>query len=401
MKKILLPLAAIMLWSCSEEIDAPLAENAELQCDAAERLSPYDQAAIAISQKAIGSISGTAASRSAAPLLTLKETLCYPAASRGADEEQPVTIYNFNEGGYSVVKNIGGYPELLVYSDTGRFDPADEIPQMLLTIAMDFQDSIPTPKYSVEPVFVGPTRWHYDHICNAKRIQLFENDVPALLQTDWADTSPYNFEIYINGMKMYDVGCGGIAVSQVLAYYEKPAILKGTQCRWSVYKQKSTVDPWDSYASELSKIINIVVNGCKSRYIEDPEQIVTKMSDIVSFLRTCGYGHAQLNAELNLNDIFENIKKGYPVIVRGKTSYQAQNNHVGHIFIVDGVDEERYRDDYFNADTHQFCESLQTYNRYFHVNFGTDKSENCFCRGNLFNGSSYEAIYIDDIYPEL
>ena len=132
MKKILLPLAALMLWSCSEEIDAPLAENAEPQSETAERLSPYDQAAIAISQKAIGSISGTAASRSAAPLLTLKETLRYPATSRGADEEQPVTIYNFNEGGYSVEKNIGGYPELLVYSDKGQFDPADPTNQYSL-----------------------------------------------------------------------------------------------------------------------------------------------------------------------------------------------------------------------------------------------------------------------------
>lgn len=385
-----------MLWSCSEEIDAPLAENAEPQSETAERLSPYDQAAIAISQKAIGSISGTAASRSAAPLLTLKETLRYPAASRGADEEQPVTIYNFNEGGYSVVKNIGGYPELLVYSDKGQFDPADEIPQMLLSMAMDFQDSIPTPKYTVEPVVTGPTRWHYDHICNAKRYYEIGFDIPYFLKTQWHQASPYSCNIYINGYKEMYVGCGPLAVGQVFAYFKHPTSINGRECRWDVYTQTPEVQNTDSYIYELSSILSDIANGCKARYSDGDNGglagVVTNMNDILDYLHVSGYNKAVKHMGYDSDIIKRNILLRKPVIIL------ARANTSQHIFILDGFKEENYRDEYYNADTKEYCETIYTNREYFHANFGEETMENTMCLSGIFQDYKTPISFIESIY---
>lgn len=401
MKKILLPLAALMLWSCSEEIDAPPLGKSEPQSEAVGSLSPYDQAAIAISQKAIGSISGTAASRSAAPLLTLKETLRYPAASRGADEEQPVTIYNFNEGGYSVVKNIGGYPELLVYSDKGRFDPADEIPQMLLTMAMDFQDSIPTPKYSVEPVFVGPTRWHYDHICNAKRIHEFEAKVPKLLKTEWNNGVPYNFSMIVDGQSgVMNTGCGPIAVAQILAYHKHPQYIDGQECRWDVYTANPRVETYDDYAYELAGIINSIAAGCKVTGVYDRDNMITgvkcKISDVSNYLQSLGFKN-RLNRGLSVSKINFDLIARCPVIMLGFTNDQNPEKDAGHVFIIDGVEEENYRDEYYNTETKEYCETIYTHKIDYHVNWGLVEYEDAYVSSSLMGGFNKNIVVIDKI----
>ena len=172
--------------------------------------------------------------------------------------------------------------------------------------------------------------------------------VNSLIKTQWGqsvsndglDRSAYNYEMPgITGhCDVVPVGCGGVALAQILNYWQAPIVYnKCRQFDWCNMADKLYVDN-ENYVLQR-KAIAFLMQEC-AWAIESQircDATFSEMKDILAALRTkFGFNtNARYLKKRNFDDtewvdmLKENIRQGWPVIYRGSGS---QN----HIFICDG-----------------------------------------------------------------
>lgn len=180
--------------------------------------------------------------------------------------------------------------------------------------------------------------------------------VEPLVSASWKQTSPFNNECP-SGTR---AGCGAIAVSQILNYYKSPS--SGFGVATDQYGQQIDVSDW---TIDWDNILNEYKSG---NYNEKEASAVAKLVHLTGLSMGMNYGSSsspknngsmmwgmQHNLHISPNSrylyrrnystaewksiIDSQLDAGHPVFYRG-TYYDVENTYIGHMFVIDGRNEE-------------------------------------------------------------
>ncbi|MCH3970212.1 MAG: C10 family peptidase [Prevotella sp.] len=182
---------------------------------------------------------------------------------------------------------------------------------------------------------------------------LLWKEVKNLVTTKWNQTSPYNNALDnaknpnalgwgYNGKNA--VGCTGIAISQIVAYYEAISSVYGINLNWTKIKQ----DPYITQYGTDEDVKNQVANFCK--YIDigiktlwdDDGEGAANMKNSYEFLNSIGLtfetGKKFNGFDMDAARIVESLDLGFPVFITGtaEAGTRSSNGAGNHCWILDG-----------------------------------------------------------------
>lgn len=310
---------------------------------------------------------------------------------QGNASRQPA-YYAFNavDGeGFVLVASDDAFPQVLGYSDTGRFGVGEEMPHALRRMLDNFE------AYASD-IHLGLVD---APDVEAKRRQTDYKEVAALIDSKWTQSSPYNLHIpKVNGRPGY-VGCVGLAMAQIMRYYKYPSkpVFTGSM-NWEIDGSSKTTsfsfsdltfdyDNMPATITSFSPITqrNAVAKICAAASVASKSLLMedgTGAFDcdaMVAYYDVFGYSKASL--ETVYRDcyatqeewdqlLYNEIMAGRPVQMGALSS----SDNYAHAFILDGIDEKGY----------------------LHVNWGWGGTSNGFYAIPYMNPSGQGSIYSDD-----
>lgn len=240
----------------------------------------------------------------------------------------------------------------------------------------------------------------YDDYCEDLSIIAYnpndytETKVPNFVLSTWTQDSLYNscYPLLSNGKHAY-VGCGPLAVGQIMRHYQYPATYN-----WNDM-------PLTSASTTTSSFLLEVTQKCKGEYSIKGTSVY--LSDCKDAL--ISYGYSANTGEHDQGRVINNMKSLKPVIMAGNRT----DTNVGHMWIASGLHSLQYDESYevwtFNTRTDFRCATNYLkethFNYLFYMNWGWNGNYNGFFNDNKLYIEEKNITYINaeniyDIAPK-
>ena len=209
---------------------------------------------------------------------------------------------------------------------------------------------------------------------------VFLNNYTAL--TKWGQGNPYNSAIKAMYNRNYLVGCGAVAVAQIMAYHRWPCNyglnLNDLKDRWFLAKRIDWdgVYNWDEMLRDpkaknlfddglvgVGALLYEVAEGIKSDYSE--EGTSSYIEDSVKFLRKYGYLCDNVT-KYSFDGVCVSLMQNYPLLVRGDNG-KSGSSYSGHAWVIDGAIELKRSRTYYAFWIPFPCHE---FSGYVHCNYG-------------------------------
>lgn len=414
MKKLLLLFVSLVAFcSCdNEEFDftAPVEAQSEIAVD-----SFYVSFEEALAQ-AEKMLAGTTATRASATKRKVANHHEYVAnrntRATGDDVEVRFHVINFEDNqGFALVSADSRTTPVYAYSETGNLDIEDATEN---TGFGDFMDAateyyiaeaewtdpdnplLPTdPNNQILPITPVPTnpilhlpiveldgeRYYWD-----SWEVVSQNSAGRIVPVIWGQGWPYNF--YCDSLETennylgnrYAVGCGPLAVGQILSVYRYPISLDNNIFNWNKIMLSNSYN--ETYTDGVTCSEGAMATAYMLRAIGENmnavygEETSVTINNIYSTLRNLKYNFAA--NEYRYTDMINSLNSNYPVIICGLDSYGFFG---GHAWVVDShqkVDEyETYYHSYEPYDVAFRNEVIGE--RYFHCIWGDSDLIHSWC----------------------
>ncbi len=171
--------------------------------------------------------------------------------------------------------------------------------------------------------------------------------VPAKLTTKWNQEWPLNIYCPIDQGKTTPLGCGPVAIAQLLAYHEYPSnlVLNGNPVNWSVIKKvhnryKDTSidnDPSSTETQQLARFIRNIGISTKTKYSAGGS--FTHVKQCKKMFESIGYPSLRKHINYREHEIREMIDKDCPVFI-----FAVSGKDDGHFWIIDGYKTQNFVD---------------------------------------------------------
>ena len=205
-----------------------------------------------------------------------------------------------------------------------------------------------------------------------------------LTQTQWRQNGIYNDSIPEGND--YTVGCGPLAVSQIMRYHEHPNTFN-----WNSMPNKATIN---TNNGTLCSFLAQIHANCIITYQYNPTYNIidcgTTTATILSTLHQYGYGNALLvSHNSNINIVLSDIASGKPVLMSG----YATSSGGGHMWYCDGYYIQNYAHEVI-------LKTMQTKSSFYTVNYGNQGSGGTSTHfhmvwGSYDEDSSYSSYCLD------
>ena len=269
--------------------------------------------------------------------------------------------YIFNDeanGGFVIVSGEERTPDILGYSNGGRFDAA-KVPANMRAWLDEYKAQIKAAAASTTLTATSET-------------YVSRTPIAPLLRTEWNQLSPYNLLCPMDNGKQCVTGCVATAMAQVMNYWQHPAqttatipnrvaerlnfthpdIAAGTAIDWANMPRAewdATTEAQQKAVSELMLYCGMAVQmdyGAKSSaaYSQNVApalanyfgydanyRFVKRGRNSVSYVASEGYDYEDW-----LYVIYNELRQGHPVY------YSGQSSSSGHAFVCDGYASEDY-----------------------------------------------------------
>lgn len=216
------------------------------------------------------------------------------------------------------------------------------------------------------------------------------------IQTAWHQHPPFS------NMFAFNVGCGAVAVSQLMNYYKYPETftVDGTTYNWN------NIPNYPSSSSDQAALLKYVYLTINSFHFPKTNWTFTFPNDLMSGLRTMGYSVTE--QDHNYSSVMSILKSGSPVIMLGNAVdlpdiYPIGYVDGGHYWICDGVNDVTYYLEFFaewqpygNGTfdsgwySYESPNSIQSnyVNRSFHMNWGWQENSSTHYNGWFIGDST-------------
>lgn len=263
---------------------------------------------------------------------------------------------NTTEEGFVIVSADDRTQPILGYSDSGTFDET-QVPDNMRLWLEDYAEQIRQLDY------LG-----ISHRLSAVSRRVSRHPVSPLIPCRWSQHAPYNGLCPVDpGTKDTCLtGCGATAMAQAMYYFKYPSRTTTTIPAYTTKTRNismpaisPTAIDWenimpiynDDFATTVQKqAVASLLKICGSALSMDygSEASSTSISEVAYALRSYfGYDaglQATNHATIGLNEwddaVYGELAAGRPVIYRG--TRDREGGHSGHIFVIDGYDENGY-----------------------------------------------------------
>jgi len=208
-----------------------------------------------------------------------------------------------------------------------------------------------------EEIFTGHTQDIYDE---------------CILSTHWHQDLPYNLNTPICSATSIHTpaGCVAVAMAQVMNYWQYPASFN-----WSILQNTYPYNSTSSSAYEVAWLmVDIGLKVNMNYNCESSGATSNKAKNVLD--DDYGYSNSISHTNWNSNDIRNNIKWGYPLILGG---YRTSTTVLGitwytngHAWVCDGLREEwdNYERSCPSPQGPVISHIIRDYNYYLHMNWG-------------------------------
>ena len=259
------------------------------------------------------------------------------------------TYYIFNDeanGGFIIVSGEERTPDILGYSNGGRFDAA-KVPANMRAWLDGYKAQIKAVAASTMPTATSET-------------YVSRTPIAPLLRTEWNQLSPYNLLCPMDNGKQCVTGCVATAMAQVMNYWQHPAqttatipnrvaerlnfthpdIAAGTAIDWANMPRAE----WDATTEAQQKAVSELMLYCGMAVQMDyganssaaySQNVAPALSNYFGYDPGCQLVYRS-NYEDWLYIIYNELRQGHPVYYSGKSSSS------GHAFVCDGYASEDY-----------------------------------------------------------
>lgn len=324
------------------------------------------------------------------------------ATSHAVDTSAFVINRGTDEGFVYISGDLREDP-ILGFSETGHIAPRDleqnpglKLFKALSTTSNPKKPRDYTPPYSpdYEPKNPGEPVYSYKDYPGTdstifytvfNRLQL----LPGRLQ--WGQEDPYNRKAPMDGEQHSLAGCGPVACSQYMAYYQFPKSVHGHNINWKTIRTRGDKNQVD----EIATLLRASADDLGVYWGSKGKGTGTPVGNQIQAFKKWGY---KMDEELNdyylgkdsvINRIYEVIKRQHkPFIACASTPSGGS-----HLWIIDGVAQaarvKRYKDKEGNYLPGQYWDKASMKEKYFHMNWGWGGANNGFFRAGVFKTDKY------------
>lgn len=298
--------------------------------------------------------SGDRATRSVERKVKSTEIYVAKPATRSNDDVE-VSFYLINyEGnaGYALVSTDKRATPVYMYADEGNITTADLQKEGPMQILMDEAVA----NYEAEVASSGTDGpidiFVPDTLDSARPIRIdgesyyINTDTTYVVKENltnawWHQEAPYNK--YCNNK---DVGCGPIAIGQIMAYHKYPASYSGSVINWdAITSAQEFEDETDYGADETADLLYRIGYCAGIRYFAtNYESSSISNSDAVNVFRSFGYTCTN-PANFSSYTVAYEIDYNRPVFVSG----YIPDDPSGHAWVIDGYNKTVYTKKYYLA----------------------------------------------------
>ena len=274
-----------------------------------------------------------------------------PATRSNDDVEVSFYLINYEDNaGYALVSTDKRATPVYMYADEGNITTADlqkEGPmQILMGEAIDNYGAEVASFDQPEGIFVPDT------LDSAKPVRIdgesyyINTDTTYVSKggfttTIWDQDEPYNK--YCNGKA---VGCGPVAIGQIMAYHKYPTSFSGNIFDWNVITASQYfTDETDYGADEAADLLYRIGNCAGINYFDaNYSSSGISIQTAAETLRAFGYTCSDPQSFSSYN-IAREIDYNRAVYVRGNRP----GENIGHAWVIDGYNKSVYTKKYYLA----------------------------------------------------
>jgi hypothetical protein len=285
------------------------------------------------------------------------------------DDARPIVIegtviaYAFDTppGGCIVIAADDNLPPIFYYSLSNQLDvpavpPAQVMIEALAAKVIEAQTAMDRPAASVDPAWAVLSDPALPETASQQRVEIAAPLVGPLLTSTWDQIEPYNAECPTVSGEHCLAGCVGVAMAQIMRYWEYPPKGTGSHCyfwlsggetlcaffgttTYEWYRMPDSLTP-SSPASAIDAVATLCYHcgaSVDTDYYLDVS--ISDRSSAAKALRTYfGYGTPRQVYKSSYTDatwyslMKEQIDKGMPVL------YCIFEEEIGHALVLDGYD---------------------------------------------------------------
>jgi len=192
--------------------------------------------------------------------------------------------------GYFIISAVEGTPELIAYSETDSYQNGQPAPfrELLADYAERLAEKSLLPMQATE---------RQDNASTLHRTvqQSYASTINPLVQTYWAQATPYNNLCPEKEGERCLTGCTATAMSQILNYHKYPAVGTGIADKATMAKQR--LDPLDlsQYPFDWENMLDTYQNV---EYTEN------QANAVATLMRSCGYA-AQMDYNTDVSGAYQ------------------------------------------------------------------------------------------------
>ena len=258
-------------------------------------------------------------------------------------------FYIFNvgsDGGFVIVSGDDRTPEILGYSDAGRFD-AQNIPDNMRAFLQGYADEI---QHMPETVTAASRE------VGQKRVASTRSSISPLLTTRWNQRAPYYNSCPTGGSQHALTGCVATAMAQVMNYHKYPVAetasipnygygaLPATTFKWNLMHNEYEASDNSEAAAEVAKLMQYCGYSVGMNYGLDGSeassaQVIYALTNYFDYDAGAQYANRSSYSYADwVALIYNELAENRPMLFGG------QSTGGGHAFVCDGYDE----DDFFH-----------------------------------------------------
>ena len=213
------------------------------------------------------------------------------------------------------------------------------------------------------------------------------SEVSPMLSTQWFQDAPLNQFCPMKKGERTLIGCGAVAMGQILAYHEYPQnlFLNGYYCDWNLLKSvycfsNMYPDGNSSAVKHLSHFLHEVGVFCEMNFWAGGSN--TTALKCKKVLKAAGYSNVHRHIGYHGNTIISMLDNGNPVFIGANPKFK----RIGHYWVIDGYKIQSLLDSSGSS-----CGSRTV----MHCNWGWGGNYDGYYTSGIFNpgGSHYNWAY--------
>lgn len=390
-----LSIAAIVfaIVSCNDDNDLQSVSNSKTEFNTKITIEEARQNLIQILQD----IDGQGLSRSGKTRRIINE---YSSSftsdkSRSEDSSALFHVFNFEDGqGFAIMSSDVRMPELLALADSGSLSEGQTIENPGLNIFLEGLN-----KLSIDSPFVIKPRdddnlymyTEYPFYIYGDFVNPIVYKPYGYCKVKWGQGSPYNNLCPMDDDKRCPTGCVATAVAQIMSVYKYPQTYNGFAYDW----ENMTSDPNANYCSMLARhqIANLMIELGKKENLYMEYHHDGSGARTINAVRTFEhfvYSQPGIYNPYSETAVVNELRQGYPVIIRGKNS-----NGEGHAWIGHGL--LRFERTVKTVQYGKLISQKKEYFWYVMCNWGGYGTADGYYASSVFDASK-GAIYGDNSY---